>query len=457
MRKQPNVLFVFGDQWRAQAFGYRGDPNVQTPNVDAFSTESVSLVNTVSNVPLCCPWRASLLTGQYPLTHGIIVNDQSICSQPVSMADAFNAAGYHTGYIGKWHIDGHGRFAYIPQERRLGFQYWRGFECTHDYNKSQYYADTPECLMWQGYDAFAQTDCAIDYLHTRATASDPFALFVSWGPPHNPYQTAPEAYSARYIPDQLRLRRNVPEAAKRTAQEWLAGYYAHCTALDNCFGRLLTTLEHLNLADNTVVVFTSDHGDMLGSHGFHAKQQPYDESVCTPLLIRWPEGLGQHGRVDSVPFNSPDYMPTLLGLCSVAIPETVEGIDHSPRLHGEKHVDDGPAYMACYRPHHELRYETFGRDWRGIRTEHYTYARDHDGPWLLFDNDADPYQMRNIVGYPAAQSLLREMDRALDRTLERRNDTFETGDELCRRYNVALNADNDVASGYHAPAREEMS
>ncbi len=453
----PNLLFVFGDQWRAQAFGHAGDPNVRTPRIDAFAAESVSMANAVSNVPLCCPWRASLLTGQYPLTHGIIVNDQSLKSDPVGFATALNASGYHTGYIGKWHVDGRGRLAFIPPERRLGFRYWRGLECTHDYAHSAYYADTPERRFWEGdYDAFAQTGLARDYLRERAGDGQPFALFLSWGPPHDPYAAAPERYRRLYDPAALALRRNVPPAARARAREWLQGYYAHCTALDGCFGTLLDELDRLGMAENTIVVFTSDHGDMLGSHGFRDKQHPFEESVRVPFLLRWPRGPGRGGRTETAPFGAPDIMPTLLGLCGADIPDTVEGVDFSPLLRGERRVDAGPAYLACYRPHHQWHYAGFGRDYRGIRTERHTYVRDHDGPWLLFDNQDDPYQMRNLVGYPSSRALRDTLDAELHRVLEERGDAFASGDELCRRYDIALNPGGDVACGTWRPGREEM-
>ncbi len=131
--KQPNIVFVFGDQWRAQATGYAGDPNVETPNLDALTGESVNFVNALAGCPVCSPYRASLLTGQFPLTHGVFVNDVCLSEESVSLADVYSAAGYDTAYIGKWHIDGHGRSSYIPPERRQGFDYWKVLECTHNY------------------------------------------------------------------------------------------------------------------------------------------------------------------------------------------------------------------------------------------------------------------------------------------------------------------------------------
>ena len=208
--------------------------------------------------------------------------------EATSIAQAFAAGGYDTAYIGKWHVDGHGRSNYIPPERRQGFEYWKVLECTHDYNNSFYYAgDSDEKLQWEGYDAIAQTRDAQDYLRNH-DGENPFLLVLSWGPPHNPYQTAPEAYKARYKSEEIELRPNVPEADAETAREWLAGYYSHCTALDDCVGDLLQTLEETALDEDTIFLFFSDHGDMVGSHGMDNKQKPWDESIRVPFLLRYP-------------------------------------------------------------------------------------------------------------------------------------------------------------------------
>ena len=141
MSKHPNVVFIFSDQHRTQDVGYAGNPDVLTPHLDALKGQSLCLATAVAGIPVCTPMRACLLTGQYPLTNGIFLNDIYLRPTAVSMAAAFEENDYDTAYIGKWHIDGHGRSGYIPPERRLGFDYWRTLECTHSYNDSKYYAD----------------------------------------------------------------------------------------------------------------------------------------------------------------------------------------------------------------------------------------------------------------------------------------------------------------------------
>lgn len=431
--RNPNLLFVFADQWRAQATSYAGDPNVHTPNLDALAARSVNFVNAVSSCPVCSPYRASLLTGQYPHTHGVFLNDVCLRSEAVSFAEVLNEAGYDTGYIGKWHLDGHGRSNFIPPERRQGFQFWRVMECTHDYNHSNYYADTDTKLAWEGYDAIAQTREAIRYLKEQRS-DRPFALFLSWGPPHNPYETAPEEFRQLYTPEAITLRPNVPDDAAETARRDLAGYYAHCSALDKCLGDLLATLRALHIEEDTLLVFTSDHGDMLGSHGEQRKQRPWDESIRVPLLLHCPALLGTDGTVSEHPISTPDLMPTVLGLCGVTPPAGVQGNDLSLHVRVGSAPEDDAALIACYSPFGEWTREKGGKEYRGLRTKRYTYVRGLDGPWLLFDNDEDPYQRENLRGRPEHAELEAGLDVRLQSKLAEIDDAFEPGPEYVGRW-----------------------
>jgi arylsulfatase A-like enzyme len=442
-RSKPNVVFVFGDQWRAQATGYAGNPNVKTPHLDALARESVNLTTAISGCPVCSPYRASLLTGQYPLTHGVFLNDVCLSRDAVSLADAFGSAGYRTAYIGKWHLDGHGRSNFTPPERRQGFDFWRALECTHSYNHSVYYADTPEKRVWDGYDAMAQTRAAQRYIR-EADRDAPFLLVLSWGPPHNPYHTAPDEFRRLYRPEDIVLRPNVPEGVAKRARKDLAGYYAHCSALDACVGDLLSTLDERGLAEDTVFVFTSDHGDMHGSHGVWRKQPPYDEAVRVPFLLRWPAGLGRQGREVTIPVSAPDLVPTLLGLCGLDVPKTVEGTDLSRVLLGEEETDHDAGLIAAYAPFGEWPKSRGGREYRGVRTSRYTYVRTLDGPWLLFDNEEDPYQQRNLANTPAAADLQAELEAVLSRLLAQTGDRFEPAEAYIQRWGYPVDANGTV-------------
>ena len=224
------------DQWRAQAFGYAGDPNVKTPNFDALARSSVNVMNAVASTPVCSPTRASLMTGKRSTEHGIFLNDAHLADDEITFAEVLRDAGYDTGIIGKWHLNGGGRLSFIPPEHRQGFVYWKVQECTHAYNNSTYFADTPEPLTWNGYDAIAQTRDAQEYIQQHAKSDKPFLLCLWWGPPHSPYNTAPQKYKDMYDPAKIQLRPNVPEKDADKARKDLAGYYAHCSALDDCMG-----------------------------------------------------------------------------------------------------------------------------------------------------------------------------------------------------------------------------
>lgn len=430
--KKPNIVFVFADQWRGQAAGYAGDPNLQgkTPNLDQLSGESINLTNAVSTTPVCTPYRASLLTGQYPLTHGLFLNDAPLNPEAVTMGKIYKAAGYDTGYVGKWHVDGNGRSAYIPKARRQGFEYWKVLECTHNYNKSAYYeGDDRTKKFWPGYDAIEQTKDVQQYIKDHAGKDKPFLMVLSWGGPHNPYQTAPEKYKKMFNAGKLKLRDNALD--QRKVRNDLAGYYAHIAAFDDCMGRLMKTLDETGIRDHTILVFTSDHGDMLGSQGEKRKQKPYDESVSVPFLVRYPQRLGSRGKKMDMPIGTLDILPTLLGMCGLSIPGSIEGDDYSRVLSGEREPENDAAMIECQSPFGEWKN---GREYRGIRTRRYTYVRDLNGPWLLFDNRKDPFQQTNLVDHPEAGGLLKELDSKLDAKLAAKNDAFRPGKEYIAKW-----------------------
>ena len=440
--KKPNVVFVLADQWRAQACGYAGDPNLQgkTPNLDRLAAESADFTHAVSCCPVCTPYRASLLTGQYPLTHGLFLNDLCLSTRATSIAQAYALAGYDTAYIGKWHLDGHGRSAYIPPERRQGFDYWKVLECTHDYNRSPYYAGNDVSQrMWEGYDVFAQTKDAQAYIAGHAKNEKPFLLILAWGPPHNPYETAPEPFKALFEAEKLALRPNVQGNPRKA----LAGYYAHIAAMDACLGDLLKTLDAAGQRENTIFVFTSDHGDMLGSHGQSRKQKPWDEAIRVPLLVRYPKAQAKGQRI-GLPINTPDLMPTLLGLSGVPTPASVQGEDFSALVRGEPAPEDNPVLVECPAPFGEWAREKGGREYRGVRTRRYTYVRDLNGPWLMYDNEADPCQLTNLIGKPEHAALQVRLEAELSKLLKKTNDDFQPGSAYIAKWGYTVDKSGTV-------------
>lgn len=449
---KPNVVFVFADQWRAQDVGYNGNAGVHTPVIDKLAEESVVFTNAVSGCPVCCPYRASLLTGQYPLTHGVFYNDKPLNPDAVTMAKIYKQAGYETGYIGKWHLNGHepgeetavARAKFIPGERRQGFDFWQVLECTHDYNNSFYYEDSPERLKWSEYDAIAQTKSAVGYIREKSKGDKPFLLLLSWGPPHEPYETAPEKYRDMYSPGQIEVRPNVPDELREKARKDIAGYYAHIAALDDCMKELQAAVKESGAEDNTIFVFTSDHGDMLYSHGEVKKQKPWDESLMVPFLLRYPKKLGKTQKIVNTPINTPDILPTLLGLSGIEIPASVQGSDYSKIITAEKKPENEAVLIQCPVPFHQWNYSRGGREYRGVRTSRFTYARDLNGPWLLYDNKLDPYQMNNLIGLDEYVFIRSDLEKQLQELLQKTNDKFLPGAEYMKMWNYTWDGKDSI-------------
>jgi len=421
--RNPNVIFILTDQWRADALGYEGDPNVKTPNLDAFASEGINFSNAVSVCPVCTPYRAALLTGKFPTSTGMILNDLYLPAEEYCMAEMFADAGYKTAYIGKWHLDGHGRRDNVAPERRQGFQFWKADECCHTYDSCYYYEnDDPGMKYWEGYSPYAKVEAANEYLLQSRKDGKPFLLFLSLATPHFPHRTAPEEYKAMYTRDKVTLKDNVPDKAEndRVYTE-IMGYYGHCTATDRAIGDLLKQIKELGLDKNSIIVFTSDHGEMMGSHGINPgqKQYPYNESVCVPFLISYPELGEEGGLTNKTPLTTPDILPTLLSMCNIEIPESIEGEDLSTIILNPEQEIDRAALISHPCP--------FSRTWeypvyRAVRTMQYSYVKSTYGPFMLFDNLADPHQMNNLVNTQELTQVQKNLDSMLHYELSKIDD-----------------------------------
>ena len=445
--QKPNILFVFADQLRSSALGCYGNDQVHTPNIDRIADEGVRFTNAISTAPVCGPYRGMLMTGNFPMKNGMVLTDHFLRNPDPYFAEVCQSAGYQTGYIGKWHLDGYDRLGYIPPERRRGFEYWRAMECTHDYFNSKYYSqDETETRVWPGYDAISQTDTACEYIASHT--DKPFCLFLSWGPPHDPY-IAPEEYEKRFKDKKIRMRENVNdfETAREMWQEcdtdvpekWRSlrkrnsesmmekdntqieinyrGYYAAIEALDDCMGKILAELEKTGQLDNTIIVFTSDHGDNLGSHRQYGKQLPFEESISIPFLIRYPKKIKPSTKTGAL-LAPVDIMPTVLSLAGVKC-HHVDGKDISAAAMGQgTEMQDAVLIMKSIPLSVNWIMNGNGA-WRGVRTKRYTYARKSDTkePWLLFDNLLDPFQMNNLIDDPAYAELRKKLDKRTDELL----------------------------------------
>jgi arylsulfatase A-like enzyme len=439
--RRPNIVLVLADQWRAKSTGYDGNPAVKTPNLDRLAGQSLNFHNTVSVCPVCTPYRASLMTGRFPLSTGMIVNDLHLPAEELCMAEIFAQAGYETAYIGKWHLDGYGRKDYIPPERRQGWDYWKASECSHHNVKSHYYAgNSDEMLYWDGFDVFPQTRDAQQYIRDHSAGKKPFLLMLSYGPPHPGSSPAPEKYKSLYPLDQIPLPPNVPPDQEQTARKWLQQYYALCTMLDECIGELLKTLDETAIAKDTIFVFTSDHGGMLCSHGKPPtfKKMAWDEAARVPFLLRYPSAHGGKGRIVETPLTTPDILATLLGLAGVTIPPSVEGESMASLVTQGGELDRAALYMSPT--------PWMGGCYRAIRTSSHTFIRNLDGSLLLFNDRKDPFQLVNLAGNPESAPLLLELSGRLDEMLKRTGDGFLPPETILQQWGLDINPNQ--SAGY---------
>jgi arylsulfatase A-like enzyme len=430
-----NLVLVFADQMRGQAMGCAGNRQVSTPNLDRLAAEGVLFRNAIANTPVCTPSRGTLLTGLSPLAHGALTNDIAIRNDVPALGTILRDAGYRTGYIGKWHLGGVPRDRFVPPgTERLGFDhYWAAWNCHHQYFHARYHLDTEKVRTFEGYEPDEQTELTVRFIERHR--NDPFALVVSFGPPHAPYEQVPDRFLSMYSPEKVKLRANVtadsPEQ-REGRRKVMAQYYAAITALDANVGRLLQALQGLNLDERTLVVFTSDHGDMLGSQGMVKKEQPWEESIRVPLLMRCPRLLpsAKHTKIVT---GIMDLAPTVLDLLQVEIPATMEGRSVAPLLIGAEGDPPASVPIGIHVPVDQAVAQGIS-EWRGVRTERYTYARRQTGDgWLLYDNAADPFQKHNLIDDPGAQPVKRALEGELQRWLEQLHDPFLPWPDMVRR------------------------
>jgi arylsulfatase A-like enzyme len=431
-RRRPNIVYVFADQHRQCSWGGGGDPQVRTPNLDLLARQGVAFNHCISNYPLCSPYRASLLTGRYPQTNGVTGNigggPEGLSTREVTIAGLLKKAGYASGYVGKWHLypGAAGKWVVPPGPHRHGFDYWRVCQNYRERYNTSYFDDAGKSVVIRDYAPKGQMDMTLDFIERNA--SRPFCIMLSYHPPHAPYTEAPQRFADMYPAPSLKLRPNVPKEADARWRQAYAGYFASVSALDDETGRLMKKLDQLGIADNTIVCYSSDHGDMLGSQDMAAKNKPWEESINVPFVVRWPAGIPAGRRLDTL-FSTVDISPTLLGLAGVPALAAMQGADLSPILRGGNASGPESAFIMSIgrsadegeevrkkRKAKAAKRGNFG-GWRGVRTARYTYAARMEraglSPWLLYDNRDDPFQTRNLIGDAAHTQTRKDLEEKL--------------------------------------------
>ncbi|MCD8483303.1 MAG: sulfatase [Verrucomicrobia bacterium] len=434
-RSSPNIIWIFGDQHRAQALGYRGDPNVSTPVIDNLTRHGRSFDCAVAGAPWCAPFRGALLSGLYPHQSGVVKTPSPLDPALPTVAKPFKEAGYHTAYIGKWHLSGSNDNVFVPPTHRGGFDYWQGYENNNNQEFCSIHGsdgDTPQRL--QGYETDALTDLFMSHISNHC--HKPFFAVLSVQPPHNPYcppRSSPYGPPKRAA--DIQLRRNVPPVAwvEERARQDAAGYYGMIENLDWNIGRIQTRLRELGIDDNTYLFFFSDHGDMLGSHAQWEKSAPWEESIRIPFIVSHAAGSAALpiGSCDA-PINHVDIAPTTLGLCGIDVPSWMQGHDYSGNL---RFAEDGwsapdlsdsepdSAYLQQIpRKFHPLCPNV---SWRGVAMrDGWKYVCTPGQDWLLFNTREDPYELANFVHNAKFARQRQRCWDALQRWILKTNDNF---------------------------------
>lgn len=435
--KKPNIVMVFPDQLQHDAIHFRGKMPSITPNLDAFARESVVMENCMSNQPLCSPFRALMLTGRYGIHTGVVGNCRTgtrehgcyLKKKERCLTDVLREGGYDVGYIGKWHLDppeiSHTPFtegyredgilwdSYTLPQRRHGINYWHAYGCGDHHMQPHYWdneAKVDQALHPDKWSVEYEADVAVEYIRNTNKVRDekkPFMLFVANNPPHPPYDQVPQKYVDLYqdktaeellqspnfnVQDTSPAGRELVNfSSNGKAEKSIHHYLAALTGVDENFGRILKALQEKGLYEDTIVIFTSDHGDMMGSHNLMGKGPWYRESFNIPFMVRYPKKLKP--KTSRLVMGAVDMMPTILGLAGMQddIPKTVEGTDYSEYLLDGREDTDSEA----------LFFQFAGRRARGLKTKKYTFVSvqnfSDDEKYVLFDDEKDYFQLEDLA------------------------------------------------------------
>jgi arylsulfatase A-like enzyme len=408
--EKPNVIVFFTDQQRWDTAGVHGNPLGLTPNFDQMAARGTHLYHTFTCQPVCGPARSVLQTGLYPTVTGCYRNNKPLPIGTKTLAHYFREHGYRTGYIGKWHLAGENP---VPEEKRGGYEYWlasNALEATSDAYDAVVFNNRNERVKLPGYRVDALTDAAIRYIDQHQ--DKPFFLFLSFLEPHHQNHCddypAPDvytnAYTGRWTPPDL-------AALGGTSAQHLGGYYGMVKRLDEALGRLIDAVKSLDLADDTIILFTSDHGCHFKTRNSEYKRSCHESSIRIPAALVGP-GFDSGGQIREL-VSLIDLPPTLLDAAGIPVPESMQGRSILPLLRRETKDWPGEVYV-------QISESQIGR---AIRTKRWKYAvsapegtpdaaePDTYVEQFLYDLQADPYELTNLIGFQShaeVKAVLRE-------------------------------------------------
>ncbi len=395
--RRPNVIVFFSDQQRWDTTGIHGNPMDLTPNFDAMATRGTHIANSITCQPVCGPARSCLQTGLYATTTGCFKNSIPLPADSKTLAHHFSDAGYATGYIGKWHLADQEP---VPEDQRGGYDYWLGsnlLEFTSDAYDLVMYDKENQPRKLPGYRVDGQTDAMIQYIDEHQ--SEPFFLFSSFIEPHHQNHLddypPPDGYRERYtggwIPPDL-------AALGGSTHQHLGGYYGMVKRLDEALGRVMDALKSLDLAEDTIVMFTSDHGCHFKTRNSEYKRSCHESSVHVPTAFHGP-GFTGRGQVTEM-VSLIDLPPTLLDAAGIDVPDGMQGKSILPLLAGDSEGWPEEAFIQVSE----------AQVGRAVRTKRWKYGVDapekHGGKdsgsdtyveQYLYDLQVDPYELTNLV------------------------------------------------------------
>lgn len=416
MTRRPHVVVFFTDQQRWDTTGTAGNPEGLTPHLDRAARDGAFFEVPVTPQPLCTPSRATMQTGRFATSTGVHRNGIPLGEEPESLARTFAAGGYTTAYIGKWHLADESSPGPVSPEQRGGYEHWLAanlFELTSDSYSTTLWDEAGEPVPLPGYRVDAVADAAIRFLADHTPGDDPVFLFVSFLEPHHQNHrddypapaTSAGRHAGAWLPADL-------ATLGGTAHRQIDGYYGMVERLDQAYGRIVDALRSLDALDDTVLAFTSDHGNHFKTRNSEYKRSVHDASVRVPLVLTGP-GVPQ-GRAVREVVSTMDLPPTLLDLAGLEVPESYQGRSLVALMrHSEDDWDD-EAFMQISESEVSRAIRT--RRWKyGITAPEADPIRDSGSAQYveshLYDLLSDPHELRNLVelaSHDRVREVLRE-------------------------------------------------